>query len=84
MPEHDEYVRLGLYKMIDNYQNIEWIMSLPGLVKDNVKIVDCRTNDDDKSELKDRYSFSDEDKTEWYFDGFNDDAVNFLFTKSRK
>jgi len=83
LPKHDEYIRLGLYQISRNYQNVDWDMNLSGAIKDNLKVIDLRKTYREKRALKSRYSFLDKNKTEWKFDGFNSEAVKFLFTKSR-
>lgn len=79
LPEHDDYLRVCLYKMIKNYQCFQWDFTLNGIEKDNVKIVDYRVTDKAIEQLKQTYSFIDEQKSAFYFKGFSVDAVKFLF-----
>ena len=82
-PEHDEYIRIGLYQMISNYQQSWWNESMFNLLKDNVRLVDYRADDTSIAEYKTRYSFVDPDRADYMFDGFSDAAVEFLFHHGR-
>lgn len=84
LPEHDEYIRIGLYQMISNYQYSWWDEALLGVVKDHVRLVDFQSDEAAVSALKSRYSFLVDGKTEYYFNGFSDEAVDFLFNQARK
>lgn len=79
LPEHDDYLRVCLYKIIKNYQCFQWDFTLDGVTKDNVKIVDFRATEESTSQLKQTYNFVDESKLSYYLDGFSSDAVRFLF-----
>lgn len=83
LPEHDEYIRVALHKMIRNYQYFSWEDELFDGYKDNVKIVDFKTSDSEIDELKKTYSFVDYKKAELYTKGFSLDAVKFLFENKR-
>ena len=84
LPKHDEYVRIGLYQMLSNYQRSEWHGEFFGILKDNVKFVDCRHSDEEIAKYKQCYSFTDPEKTKYMFDGFCDKAIKFLFERSRE
>tara|TARA_R110001599_G_scaffold336565_1_gene554366 strand:- start:5813 stop:7075 length:1263 start_codon:yes stop_codon:yes gene_type:complete len=83
LPEHDDYIRISLFKMVENYQSVCWDDRLLDSLKDNVKVVDYRTCEAGKADLRSRYSFIDEEKSEFYTDGFSSKAVEFLFKNSR-
>lgn len=86
LPQHDEYIRHGLYQMISNYQYSSWNEKWLGkdILKDNVRLVDFRDNEAGVSEFKKRYSFVDSSRAEYFFGGFDTDAINFLFNRPRK
>lgn len=85
LPKHDEYIRVGLYQMISNYQQSWWNEKMLGsMLKDNVRIVDFRHNENGIAELKSRYNFVDATKADYFLDGFGNDAIEFLFSQSRK
>ena len=84
LPEHDEYIRIGLYQMLSNYQRSGWDEKFYGSLKDNVKFVDCQHSDGEIEKYKQCYSFADPEKTEYMFDGFCDRAIKFLFERSRE
>jgi len=85
LPKHDEYIRIGLYQMISNYQQSWWDEKMLGrLLKDNVRIVDFRPNEGGATELKSRYNFANAAKTDYFLAGFNNDAIDFLFSQARK
>jgi SIR2-like domain len=83
LPRHDEYIRIGLFQMISNYQQSWWDDKTLGVLKDNVRLVDFRTDAAGVAEYKARYGFVDPAKSECMFGGFNNDAVEFLFNQSR-
>lgn len=85
LPKHDEYIRVGLYQMISNYQQSWWNEKMLGsMLKDNVRIVDFRHNENGIAELKSRYNFVDATKADYFLAGFGNDAIEFLFSQSRK
>ncbi|KXS32992.1 MAG: Uncharacterized protein AWT59_0919 [Candidatus Gallionella acididurans] len=84
LPKHDEYIRVGLYQMISNYQHSWWNEKIDVYLKDNVRLVDFRRDDAGINEFKTRYSFVDPNRAEFFFDGFNSDAVKFLFDQPRE
>lgn len=84
LPKHDEYIRVVLYKMISNFQESWWDEPLLNILKDYVRIVDSKNNEDEKLKLRRNYSFIIEEKSKYYFNGFSDDAITFLFNETRK
>ncbi|MBX9917430.1 MAG: SIR2 family protein [Nitrosomonas sp.] len=85
LPPHDEYIRIGLYQMISNYQGYSWNTKwLSTTLKDHVKFVDFRDSEADVMKYQQRYSFAESSKSKFYFKGFGDDALNFLFTHQRE
>lgn len=82
LPEHDVYVRLGLYKLITNYQQKFWDDKLLNMKKDNVKFIDFHLDKKDQGDYQKRYSFADPDKTSFFWDGFGKKAINFLFSQT--
>jgi hypothetical protein len=83
LPEHDDYVRLGLFQLISNYQESWWDEILLDTVKDNVKMVDFRQGNASVEEYKERYCFINQSKAAFFLDGFGMEAVEFLFSPSR-
>lgn len=81
LPRHDDYSRIGLYQMIVNYQQSWGDFKDLGVQKDLVRLVDYRCDTAAIDEYKKRYSFVDPAKTDFMFEGFNSDAVEFLFTQ---
>lgn len=84
LPMHDEYIRIVLYQMISNYQQSWWDEKMLDMLKDNVRLVDYRTTEKQIAEYKARYSFVESNKAEYFFDGFGDCAIDFLFSNPRK
>ncbi len=83
LPEHDDYIKISLYKMIGNYQRSWWDELLLDTLKDNVKVIDYKESDTEIEEFKLRYSFIAEAKAEYYFDGFNSNSVTMLYDNKR-
>ena len=84
LPEHDEYLKILLNRIVLNYQNVEWDLSLFDNVKNNVKLVDYQQEDVGKEKLLERYRFIDLKKADLYMDGFSEAAVKFLSRNSRQ
>ncbi len=83
LPEHDDYVRLGLFQLIRNYQESWWHEIFINTIKDNVKLVDFRQGDASVKEYKERYRFINQSKADFFLGGFGMEAVEFLFSPSR-
>ena len=83
LPEHDDYIKISLFKMVTNYQEINWDETLLGTIKDNVKLVDFRESEESINDLLCRYRFVDDTKLESFTDGFSSEAVTFLFNNKR-
>lgn len=85
LPPHDEYIRIGLYQMIRNYQGYSWDTRwFDNTLKDHVKFVDFRETEDGVADFKQRYAFADSSKSKFLFSGFGDEAIEFLFTSQRE
>ncbi len=84
LPEHDQYIRIGLYQMISNYQGSWWDLKLLDVLKDWVRLVDYRNSDEAIAEYKARYSFVDPTRARFMFGGFNEEAIEFLFDQPRE
>lgn len=83
LPMHDEYIRIGLYQMISNYQESWWNEKMLDTLKDNVRLVDFRTTAEGVADFKTRYGFVDPTRAEYFFEGFGNHAVDFLFASPR-
>lgn len=79
LPQHDDYTRQALYRLIKNYQTIHWDEDLYGLKKRPLTLIDYRQSEEEINEYKRRFSFVDWEKAQTYFDGFNENAMNLLF-----
>lgn len=83
LPKHDDYVRIMLYQMINNYQQCLWGEKMLGVLKDNVKLVDYRRSDKDIAAYKERYSFVDSARARYMFGGLSHKAIQFIFDQTR-
>jgi len=83
LPKDDDYVRIGLFNLIDNYQVSWWNQKLFDNLKENIKLIDLRKDDASVSEYKKRFRFVDEGKANYFLSGFGSDAVKFLYSKVR-
>ena len=84
LPSHDEYIRIGLYQIISNYQQSWWDEPMLDVLKDHVRLVDYQSNEDSIKDYKSRYSFVIEDRANYHFGGFSEDAIDFLFNNGRQ
>lgn len=83
LPDHDEYVRLGLYQLVTNYQTSYWDQELLGQIKDYVKFVDFQYDQSLRDAYRGRYGFTNLSRASFFWDGFGETANEFLFTPSR-
>jgi len=77
LPTHDEYIRQPLYHLVDNFQNNNFYKDI--LVKTNLKMIDYKTTSDEILKYKENYSFVDWDRTDCYFNGFNEESLDVIF-----
>ncbi|GBF44460.1 SIR2-like domain protein [Leptospira ellinghausenii] len=83
LPSHDEYIRILLFKIAENYKSL-WNTPFLNTLKEEIKVIDFRKNQNEKNVLLERYSFFHSSEECFWFEGFNEKSVNFLFKKSRK
>lgn len=83
LPEHDEYIKIALYQMISNYQHSWWDEELLGVLKHKVRLVDLCSDSTSINDYKENYSFVDTERSEYMFEGFSEEAVQFLFKSPR-
>ena len=83
LPQHDEYIRIGLYQMLSNYGSWWNEPMLRGMLKDYARFVDYRPTPELQEEYKQRYRFAAPDRSMFHFGGFGPDAIDFLFNQSR-
>lgn len=84
LPQHDEYIRIGLYQMLSNYSSWWDSPMLGNVLKDYARFVDYRDTAELQDEYMQRYRFADPDRSRFHFDGFGTDAIDFLFNQHRK
>lgn len=84
LPEHDEYIRIGLYQMLSNYGSGWDSPMFDGVLKDYARFVDYRTTPEQQEKYKHRYSFAEPQRSRFYFGGFGLDAIDFLFNQRRE
>jgi hypothetical protein len=76
LPEHDEYIKHPLFWFIHNFQNYD----SPYCKKTKLKMVDFRKTEEEVADYRTRYNFVDWDKADCYFDGFNSQAIEGIFS----
>lgn len=84
LPDHDEYIRIGLYQMLSNYGSWWDSPMLDGVLKDYARFVDYRTTPEQQEEYRRRYSFAEAKRSQFHFAGFGLDAIDFLFNQRRE
>lgn len=82
LPPHDEYIRIGLHQMLNNYASW-WDSPMLGVLKDYARFVDYKPEQADQKAYIDRYRFAGADRSRFFFDGFGPDALAFLFNQPR-
>lgn len=81
LPNHDEYIKQGIYALVRNYQEYEWDYEWFGNKKTKLKLIDIHNSETELNSYKERYQFIDYDKSEIYSNGFDTDAVKLIFKK---
>jgi hypothetical protein len=93
-PEHDEYIKQPMFRIIDNFQN--YSTDYPELQgdslkelrnyykKDRLKIVDFQEGREEILVYKNRYSFVNWDLTDCCWTGFDQKALEIIFPTGRK
>jgi SIR2-like domain len=67
LPQHDEYIRIGLYQMFSNYGSL-W---------------DLQDSGENQESYRNRYKFANTEQTRFFFKGFDHEAIEFLFNYRR-
>lgn len=78
LPRHDDYARLILLRMFANYQQLSWEHEFAGLRKKPVLLIDYRPSSVSEAYYRLAFSFSESDKTNYFLDGFGDEAVQAI------
>jgi hypothetical protein len=78
LPKYDDYAMQAIYHIARNYQHYEPDFTSNGRTKTKVRIVDFLTTESAAIAFRHRYRFLDWDRTETYFSGFDNNAVDWL------
>jgi hypothetical protein len=78
LPSQDEYARQVIYRLVKNYQTIDWDSDDWPWKKTPLVLVDFREPDEAKQEYMKRYAFVDWSRAELYLDGFDVKAIKLL------
>jgi hypothetical protein len=78
LPQHDDYARQVLYRLVTNYQTTYWNEDVCGLKKRPLILIDRRQSEEEMEELRRRYAFVDWAKTRTYMAGFDENALDLL------
>jgi hypothetical protein len=79
LPAHDEYIRQPLYWYIRNFH--EHGESLSGK-KLKLKIIDYKKDKREIGEFKANYRFANKKMTDFHFNGFSEDTLDFIFSEA--
>jgi hypothetical protein len=78
LPEHDEYARQAMYRLVKNYQDIPYEPSWTTKRKEPLVLVDRRRTDIEINDYRRRYSFVNWENTRTHFEGFDADFIEGL------
>lgn len=84
LPQHDEYIRIGLYQMLSNYGSWWDSPMFDSELKDYARFVDYRPTAELQDEYMRRFQFSSPERSKFHFNGFGVDAIDFLFNQRRE
>lgn len=82
LPSHDEYIRIGLHQMLRNYASW-WDSPMLDVLKDYARFVDYKPSQPERDAYVERYRFAGADRSRFFFDGFGNSALEFLFNQPR-
>ncbi len=77
LPEHDDYVRQVIYRLVENYEAGEG--ELFGVKRNPIVLVDRRRSCKEKRAFRERYAFVDWERARVHLSGFDAHAVEMLF-----
>jgi hypothetical protein len=78
LPQHDDYARQVLYRLVTNYQTTYWNEDVFGLKKRPLILIDRRQSEEEMEELRRRYAFVDWAKVRACMAGFDENALDLL------
>lgn len=79
LPEHDEYAKQALFRLLRNYQESWWTEEfLDGQRKEKVIFIDRQEEEEGRKRLRARYGFLDESKTEFIWTGLDAAVVELI------
>ena len=81
LPPHDAYARQAIFSLVDNYQHRldDSLDQYAGGPPSPLVIVDKRSNKDETA-LREAYRFVDNANAIWKLDGFDEAALDILFS----
>jgi len=78
LPAHDEYIRQPLYWYIKNFHERGELLIEK---KPKLRIIDYKKGKREISNFKENYRFVNEKMTDFYFKGFSEEALDFIFSE---
>jgi hypothetical protein len=78
LPQHDDYARQVMYRLVKNYQDIPYEPSWTTKRKEPLVLVDRRDTDIEINDYRCRYSFVNWKNTRTHFEGFDADFIEGL------
>jgi hypothetical protein len=79
LPPNDEHARQAVYRLTDNYTRFEPDLTIGGVKKPPLRIVNLACGEKRVGDFWSRYRFLDRKRTEVRLDGFNHKSVDFVF-----
>ena len=73
LPPHDDYIRQPLYWVAKNFE------STAKYENNRISVIDCQNDLNKRLKFKEKYSFLDDEFTDYYFDGFSEEVLNDIF-----
>jgi hypothetical protein len=83
LPQHDDYARQALFRLVRNFQENWWDEEFPGgYRKKPLLLIDYKLEANEVDDYRRRYGFVDPEKAIYYLNGFNDEAVSLIRKES--
>ena len=81
LPPHDDHARQAIYRLTDNYTRFEPDLTIAGVKKLPLRIVNLASGEEEIREFRSRYGFVDWNRTETWLDGFSRESLDFVFAE---
>lgn len=81
LPPHDDHARQAIYRLTENYTRFEPELTIGGVRKFPLRIVNLAHGERGTREFRSRYRLINWNRTETWLDGFSRESLDFIFSE---